>query len=142
MMVATLNEHRRPFGLVVTGEADMWRSALEQIVGPKWLRTYRVAGQNELLQVVSSGLADAAVIDDDVDWRLDVLQMLRSIRRLNAALPVVVVTRRRDRRLLESAMQLAAFSVVVKPLALEELLRQIQAMMKRIDQMLREDPRL
>ena len=140
-MVTTLKNRENPFGLVVTGEADMWRSALEQIVGRQWLQTYQVGGQDELLEVVSAGLADAAVLDEDVDWHLDVLQMLRMIRRLDAALPVVVVTRRRDRRLLESALQLAAFSVVVKPLALEELLRQLQRMMARIDAMLREDRR-
>ncbi len=140
-MVTTLKNRESPVGLVVPGEADMWRSALEQIVGRQWLQTYQVGGQDELLEVVSAGLADAAVLDEDVDWHLDVLQMLRMIRRLDAVLPVVVVTRRRDRRLLESALQLTAFSVVVKPLALEELLRQLQRMMARIDVMLREDPR-
>ena len=37
------------------------------------------------------------------------------------------------------ALRLAAFSVVVKPLALEELLRQIQRMMMRLDRMRRSD---
>jgi DNA-binding NtrC family response regulator len=59
------------------------------------------------------------------------------IRRLDADLPVVVVTARRDRRLLQDALRLAAFSVVVKPLQLEELLRQIQRMMIRLDELLR-----
>ena len=58
------------------------------------------------------------------------------IRRLDAVLPVVVLTTRRDRRWLEHALRLAAFSVVVKPLELEELLRQIQRMMVRMDAML------
>jgi response regulator of citrate/malate metabolism len=52
---------------------------------------------------------------------------------------VVVVTAHRDRRWLEHALRLAAFSVVVRPLQLEELLRQIQRMMFRIDEMLRGD---
>ena len=60
------------------------------------------------------------------------------IRRLDSDLPVVVVTKRRDRRLLEDALRLTAFSVVVKPLALEEFLRQIQRMMARIDRTLRD----
>ena len=60
------------------------------------------------------------------------------IRRLDQELPVVVVTRSRDRRVLKDALQLTAFSVVVKPLALEELLRPIQRMMARIDRTLRD----
>ncbi|HUS47725.1 MAG TPA: response regulator [Phycisphaerae bacterium] len=139
-MVATLNRKSEPFGLVVSGEAGIWQRALERIVGPQLLVTYEVRGDTELLEVVQSGVADAAVLDDDVDWRLDVLQLLRMIRRVNEHLPVVVVTRRTDRRVLESALRLAAFSVVHKPLELEELLRQIQRIMIRLDEMLRADP--
>ena len=138
-MVISSRQHKNPFSLVVTGEAQLWQTALERIVGPQWLRTYQVRSDSELLDVVASGVADAAVLDDETDWRLDILQLLRMIRRLDEVLPVVVVTRHRDRRYLENALRLAAFSVVVKPLELEELLRQVQRMMARIDQMLRLD---
>ncbi len=135
-MVAALNRQSSPFNLVVTGEAESWLPALEQIVGPRVLITDRVRGDHELLDIVRSGLADAAVLDDDVAWEIDILRLLRMIRRLNDALPVVVVTKRTDQRILEDAMRLAAFSVVAKPLELEELLRQIQRMMVRLDRML------
>ena len=97
-----------------------------------------VDSDRELLDVVSAGGADAAVLDDEAQWSVDVLKLLRMIRRLDQELPVVVVTKRRDRRLLADALQLTAFSVVVKPLALEEFLRQIQRMMARIDRALRD----
>jgi DNA-binding NtrC family response regulator len=139
-MVAALNTHSGPLGLVVSGEAGSWRLALESIVGPRWLTLFPVEGDDELMDVLQSGMAHAAVIDDDVDWGLDILQLLRMIRRLDEQLPVVVVTRRNDRWLLESALRLAAFSVVAKPLELEELLRQIQRLMLRLDQMLRDGP--
>ena len=136
-MVATLHPQRpRPLSLIVTGEAQWWLPALEKIVGPALLAPCRVSGDDELIEVVQSGRADAAVLDDEAEWSLDVLKLLRMIRRFDAALPVVVLTRRRDRRILEDALRLAAFSVVVKPLALEELLRQIQRIMSRIDRML------
>jgi len=138
-MVAELRQEKQPFGLVVTGEAEEWLPALEQIIGGQMLLTYRVGSGSELLEVVEAGLADAAVLDDAVDWRLDVLKLLRMIRRVNAQLPVVVVTAHRERRWLEDALRLAAFSVVVRPLELEELLRQIQRMMRRLDDLLRGD---
>ena len=138
-MVAARRDQERPFGLVVTGEAETWLPALEQIVGPRFLVTYQADSDNELLEVVSSGIADAAVLDDAAQWQLDVLQLLRMIRRLDAMLPVVVVTSRRDRRWLEDALRLAAFSVVTRPLELEELLRQIAGMMRRLDDLLRGD---
>ena len=136
-MVATLNERGYPFGLVVTGEAESWLPALEVIIGPEVLRPLKVSDDEELLHVVASGQADAAVLDDAAEWSVDVLRLLRMIRRANELLPVVVVTGRRDRRLLQDALSLAAFSVVVKPLALEELLRQIWRMMDRLDELLR-----
>ncbi len=137
-MAAAVEKNRLPLGLVVTGEAESWRPALEQIVGPRWVRPYHATGRRGLLDLVESGLADAAVLDDDADWSIDVLRMLRMIRRLDAMLPVVVITGVRDRRWLESALRLEVFSVVVRPLALEELLRQIQRMMLRLDRTLRE----
>ena len=136
-MVAAVNQHREPFQLVVTGEAESWLPALELIVGPDVLVPTMVNDDRELLDVVQAGEADAAVLDDGARWAVDVLQLLRMIRRLDAHLPVVVVTARRDRRLLQDALRLAAFSVVVKPLQLEELLRQIQRMMLRLDELLR-----
>jgi len=139
-MVASVNERKQPFGLVVTGEAESWQEALEQIVGPRWLVTYRVRGRDELLKVVQAGVADAAVLDDRVGNGLDAMQMLRLIRRVDAILPVVIVSAQVDRRFMENALRLAAFSVVPRPLELEELLRQLSRMMMRLDAMLRHGP--
>ena len=139
-MVATLKQRKEPFGLVVTGEAGVWESALEQIVGPQWIQTYPVRGQRQLMKVVESGVADAAVLDDNADWELDILHLLRLIRQVDAALPVVIVTSHTERRWLEDALKLTAFSVVIRPLKLEELLRQVHRIMARLDEMLRQGP--
>jgi len=138
MMV--VNEKKGPFGLVVTGEARSWQDALERIVGLDRLRTYQVQGGGELLEVVRAGLADAAVLADDAQHGMDAMHMLRLVRRLNVRLPVVIVTARTDRRWLEDALRLTAFSVVSQPLELEELLRQIWRMMARMDAMMRMRP--
>ncbi len=136
MMVTNTRQPMGPIGLVLTGEAQSWQPALEEIVGPDLLTAYRVQSERELIEVVQSGLADAAVLDEDVEWHMDVLQMLRMIRRVDAVLPVVVLSRRQDRIWMEDALNLAAFSVVTKPLQLETLLRQVQRVMNRINQML------
>ncbi len=139
-MVAELGQRQRqrePFNLVITGEAETWKPALEQIVGLKYLRLQPVRNDRELLKVVETGCTDAAVLDDANDWPVSALHLLRMIRRINHLLPVVVISSRRDRRWLEDALRLTAFSVVVRPLALEELLRQIERMMRRIDEALR-----
>ena len=127
-----------PMGLLVTGEAQWWLPALETIIGQQLLRPVKVDSDRELQEVFGSGGVDSSALDDEAQWSVDVLKLLRMIRRLDSELPVVVVTRRRDRRLLADALRLTAFSVVVKPLALEEWLRQIQRMMARMNRTLRD----
>ncbi len=137
-MVAALTEHGRlnPFSLVVSGEAGEYVEALAKIIGPHWLETHLAGTDEEVLELVQAGWADAVVLDEEAS-RLELLKLLRMIRRLNQAMLVVLLTARRDRRWLEEALRLAAFSVVIKPLELEELLVQIHRMMSRLDAALR-----
>lgn len=131
------NSGSDPFELVVAGEAEDWLPTLGRIVGPRWLHASRVRSGNELLEVVSCGSADAAVIDDACHWDTDVLELLRVLRTLDDSIPVVVVTKHTDRRWLEKALGLDAFSVVVKPLEFEEFVRQIYGIMLRLNEALR-----
>ena len=135
-MVWVENAGIKPLGLVLTGEAEDWMPALGRIVGPRWLHARRVRNGRELLEVVRTGEADAAVLDDGSDWDVDILSLLRMIRQLDQELPVVIVTDHTDRQWLEDALRLAAYSVVVKPLELEELLRQIHGIMLRLSDVL------
>ena len=135
---ALQDDHAGPFGLVVSGEAGEFADALSLIVGPRWLETYRVNSDGEVLGLVQAGLADAVVLDEAVA-EIDVLALLRMIHSLNEALLVVLLTGVTDRRRLAEALRLAAFSVVTKPLRLEELLVQIHRMMVRLDTTIRRD---
>ena len=64
-MVAATNQRDKPLNLVVTGEAETWLPALEMIVGPRWLEAYQVSDDRDLMKVVESGMADAAVLDPE-----------------------------------------------------------------------------
>jgi len=130
------DDQANPFTLVVSGEAGEYVDALDRIIGPLWLATYRARTEREMLQLVQSGLPDALVLDEEAT-ELDPLRLLRMIRRLNQGVLVVLVTGKRDRRWLEEALRLAAFSVVSKPLMLEEMLLQIHRMMVRLDALIR-----
>jgi len=138
-MVAAATERSaaEPFGLVVNGEAGEWAEALEKIVGRQWVETYRVGKDREVLDLVEAGVADAAVLDEGA-IEAEPLHLLRDIRRRNQTLLVVLLTRTTvDRRWLEEALRLTAFSVVIKPLRLEELLVQVHRMMMRFDALMR-----
>ena len=127
---------RGPFSLVVSGEASQYSEALEKIVGHTWLVTHQVLSDEQVLEIVQEGRADAAVLDTAAT-QLEPLRLLRMIRQMQRAMPVVLLTNRSDRRWLQEALRLAAFSVVSKPLRLEELLFQIHRMMIRLDATLR-----
>jgi DNA-binding response OmpR family regulator len=138
-MVAPALEHNSRFvrlSLLVSGEAGDYAEALRMIVGPGLIQTHRVQSGGEMLEMVRQGQADAVVLDEEA-MHADALKLLRTIRRLNEALLVVMLTCRSDRRWLEECLRLAAFSVVSKPLQLEELLLQIHRMMTRMDESIR-----
>ncbi len=138
-MVLTTRQRSRPgpFGLAVTGEGEQYLQALRLIVGPAWLRTYQVESDREVIRLVRSGKADALLLDEEA-IAVDGLKLLRTIRRLNESMLVVLLTEHTERRWLEEALRLAAFSVVIKPLRLEEMLVQIHRMMVRLDALLRD----
>lgn len=127
------------FGLVVTGEANQYAQLLERLVGPQLLTLVPVNTEDQVLHVVESGQADAVVLDEAV-VRVDALRVLRMIRRLDQTMLVLLLARQADQRRLAEALDLAAFSVVMKPLRLEELLNQLYRMMLRIEEQLRRQP--
>ena len=118
--------------MVITGEAGEWMPALSRFIGPHFLHTRRAGTGIELLDIVQAGEADVALIDDEVSLDIDLMRLLRLIRRLDEDLAVIIVTSHRERQWLEGALELAVFSVIVKPVGLEMLLRQIHGIMSKL----------
>ena len=143
LQMSLQSDRDKPFNLVVAGEAEGWVSTLGRVVSPKWVRMRNVRSDNELLDIVGSGQVDAAVIDDQITEQsgrdFDVLNLLRLVRQLDAQLPVVIVTEHQERPWLEQALRLRAYSIVSKPLAFEEFVRQVYGIMTRLDRALREN---
>lgn len=130
-MSPTLEQsRRRPFGLVVSGDACRHEDAVRKLLGPNFVVTYRATNAGELLKIVEHRGADAAVLDAGDDHEL--LKTLRMIRRVNMAIPVVLVAQEVSRRFLEDALRLAAFSVAHKPLEREELLMHLRRIFERL----------
>ena len=137
-MVAAAIEHKRsgPFSLITSGEANEYADTVSRIVGPRLIETFTVDTEDEMLGMVRAGLADAIILDEAVS-QVSPLSLLQMIRSLDESLLVVLLTSQADPRRLTEAMKLTAFSVVIKPLVLEELLLQIHRMMKRLETRLR-----
>ena len=119
--------------MVVTGEAGELSPALGKLVGANLLRTTVANSHRELLDIVAGGHFDMAVLDEEALGELDIIRLLRLIRRMDQRVAVVLVTSHSDRRWLEDAIKLSAFSVLGKPLELEVLLRQLYSVMMRFN---------
>jgi len=129
-MEQVCDKTERRFTLVVSGEARRHVVNLQKLLGPHPVDMYNAADTGDLMATVQEGRADAVVVDSE--WgQQDVLKILRMIRRVNAALPVVLVAQRTPRRFMEGALRLAAFSIVHKPVEREELLIQLRRLVDR-----------
>lgn len=124
----------RPFGLLVSGDAARHEEALQKLLAPRYVETLRADEPEQVLNLVRAGQADAAVLDLPGDHQ-QLLKMLRMIRRMNTAIPVVLVAQSVSRRFMEDALRLAAFSVAHKPLEREHLLIQLRRLLERAHRM-------
>jgi DNA-binding NtrC family response regulator len=130
MSVVNEQDARRPLALVVSGETRRHAEVLRKLLLPELVRMLDADTMDELLGIVQHGAADAVVVDSDRDDQ-ELLMMLRLIRRVNWAVPVILVARDATRRFLEGALRLEAFSIAHKPLEREELLMQLRRVMER-----------
>ncbi len=119
--------------MVVTGEAGQWGPALSKLVGSRLLHMMQAADDRELLDIVGSGRTDLAVIDEEASRDVGLMRLVRIIRRLDEHVAIVLVTNHAERRWLEDALDLAAFSVLGKPLQFEALLRQLHGVMVKLN---------
>ena len=125
-------DRRRPLQLVLSGEACRHTEILRTLLGPHRVDMVTADSLTDLVGMVETGRGDAVVIDSNRSDQ-ELLVMLRSIRRVTWALPVVLVVRRATRRFMEGALRLDAFSVVHKPLEREELLVQLRRIVERLN---------
>lgn len=119
--------------MVVTGEAGQWGPALSKLVGSRLLHMTQAADDRELLDIVGRGRTDLAVIDEEASSDVGLMRLVRIIRRLDEHVAIVLVTNHTERRWLEDALELAAFSVLGKPLQFEALLRQLHGVMVKLN---------
>jgi DNA-binding response OmpR family regulator len=130
MSAASEQHAKRPLSLVVSGETRRHGETLRKLLLPELVKMLDAHNMHELLGIVQHGAADAVVVDSDRDDQ-ELLTMLRLIRRVDWAVPVILVAREVSRRFLEGALRLEAFSIAHKPLEREELLIQLRRIMER-----------
>jgi CheY-like chemotaxis protein len=137
--------HERPHG------GEHWTAQLPRLLGPQGVGSYVVSTGRDAIDVAERTPIHAAVIDlgtppgEGHDWAMGPgpasagpggLWLLKLLLRLPNRPPVVLLrkpaySRRQAERLLREALSLGAFSVLQKPVQMEELLAVFQRLVDR-----------
>jgi len=138
------------FNVLVTEDMprpeEYWTRQLQKLLEPMGVATHRVTTGTEALDLVDRMAIHAAVVDmgtpmsaveaDKPAGAQPAAVWLRQLGRLLANRPIVVVhgrvySRRKADRALRDALSFGAFSVLHKPVEMEQLLRVFRRMMDR-----------
>ncbi|MDH3583576.1 MAG: response regulator [Phycisphaerae bacterium] len=130
---------------VLLSEAEQpWAANLPRLLEPQGVRALCARDVDQALQIIEHETIHAAVIDMALPLGRDEpapagqtggLKLLRVIQRLSPTPPAVVVRGRSfdrmDDRLLGQALKLEAFSVLDRPVQLEQMLEVLRRLLKR-----------
>jgi DNA-binding response OmpR family regulator len=97
--------------LIAHAGQGSWPGLLERRLAPHQVGWFRSEDGDATLGIAARLEMHLAVVDDDLP-RAGGLDTLRRMRRSGLTLPVLLVASEPDRRLLEDAIELNAFSVV------------------------------
>jgi CheY-like chemotaxis protein len=130
-------DHAGSLKVMVSDVRDQYSEPLRVLLEPHGFTIHRVRSGADAIWLAEHRAVDAAVLDNDLP-DMPGLRVLRAIRSLGAAMPIILVGRSslpaEHEHLLRAALELHAFSVLAQPVDLEVLMGQ---MARLFDQFLR-----
>ena len=121
---------RSPFSLLITDDDDAFRETLRSIFEPEGFHTLLAHCGEEALDILGGHQVHLALLDQNMP-RLTGLETLRIIRRMNAILPVILMTADFTQHLLREALSVQAFCVMPKPLTRTEVVTTVHQALSR-----------
>ncbi|MCC5829389.1 MAG: hypothetical protein JJU36_08075 [Phycisphaeraceae bacterium] len=137
----------RRFNVLLTVDrehgSEHWTNQLAQLLQPQGVHTYVARTGRQVAELVRQTPIHAAVLDmnlplgeDSGDWSSGGMWALELIRRLPDRPPVVLLRspaamRRQAERILADALRLGAFSVLDKPVGVEDVLAVFRRLVDR-----------
>lgn len=106
--------------LLVDDEVD-FLEPMKARIERRGIACVTAAGGKEALTILGSSPIDCAVVDVRMPG-MDGLELLRRLRRLYPAVPVILLTGHASVELGVKGMELGAFEYLLKPIELDELL--------------------
>jgi CheY-like chemotaxis protein len=116
--------------LLITDDDAEFRDTLREVFQPRGFRTLLAGDGEEALKIVRSQPVHLLLLDVHMP-KLGGLETLRAIRRFRALLPCILMSAQLDRIILEQARREQAFSVLAKPVTLEQLTSTVRRALER-----------
>jgi len=106
--------------LLITDDDDQFRATLGEVFRPRGFRTLLAGDGEEALRIIRTQPVDLLLLDMHMP-RLTGLETLRRVRQIRALLPCILLSARLDQVIVEQARREHAFSVLAKPVTLEQI---------------------
>jgi len=116
--------------LLITDDDAEFRATLREVFQPRGFHTLLAGDGEEALKIVRSQPVHLLLLDVHMP-KLGGLETLRAIRRFRAMLPCILMSARLDQMILEQARRAHAFSVLAKPITLEQLTSTVRRALRR-----------
>jgi len=116
--------------LLITDDDAEFRATLREVFQPRGFHTLLAGDGEEALKIVRSQPVHLLLLDVHMP-KLGGLETLRAIRRFRAMLPCILMSARLDQMILEQARREHAFSVLAKPVTLEQLTSTVRRALRR-----------
>jgi DNA-binding response OmpR family regulator len=126
---------RGPIGRVLVSDAgpvqrDDWVRSLSVYLEPRSVQVERVFTGRDAIGLVERGGIDAAILSSELP-AMDGLSVLRIIRSLDSRLPCVMIVGDASKRTLQQALELQAYSVLIRPVDVAALRRVVTGLFRK-----------
>ncbi len=109
------------YSILIVDDEPNYLIVLSELMREEGFEVYTAPGGKEALEVVREVDLDLAISDMQMP-EMDGLQLLAEIKKINAELPVIIVTAYAEIEKAVTAMQSGAFSYLAKPFSNDELI--------------------
>ena len=107
---------RNRYSILITDDDRGCRTALRDIVESEGYAALEASSGEEALDIVRGAPVDLVMLDMHMPT-LTGLETIQLVRQFNSVLPCVLVTADATEGLLQKALQVQAFSVIIKPVS-------------------------
>ncbi len=120
-----------PPSLLITDDDRDFRETLKVVFEPKGFTTLLAGDGEQALKIVRTQKVHLVLLDVHMP-KLSGLETLRLVKQFRSMLPCILMSARLDEMILEEARRAEAFSVLAKPVTLQQITGTVEDALRRV----------